>query len=130
MLSTDDIRARRRLIPLPPQDICQISNPQRRTRLTLNSIRVINAQNLQSLWARYRLTRGSPTPKTDAQDGALVYGKHPHLIGAKVEGPRMVKEPLHPTPHQWMVHLHIWDAEEGAKTQLCQKLSILSTRNI
>jgi hypothetical protein len=29
-----------------------------------------------------------------------------------------------------MVHLHIWDAEEGAKTQLCQKLSILSARNI
>jgi hypothetical protein len=42
----------------------------------------------------------------------------------------MVKEPFHPTPHQWMVHVHIWDAEEGAKAQLRQKLSILPTSNI
>ena len=47
-----------------------------------------------------------------------------------MEGPRMVKEPLHPTPHQWMVHVHVWDAEERAKAQFRQKLFIISMSNI
>jgi hypothetical protein len=67
----------RRLILLPPQKVPQIPKPQGRTPGTLNSVRIINAQNVQSHGTRYRLTRGNPTPKTDAQDGAPVYGKHP-----------------------------------------------------
>jgi hypothetical protein len=42
---------------------------------------------------------GGALPKTNAQDGTPVYGKHRHLTGAKVEGPGVMKEPLHKTPH-------------------------------
>jgi hypothetical protein len=119
----------RRLIPIPPRNIRQIANPQGRKPNAIYGIRIINTQNLQGLGARYRLTRGSPTPKADAQNGTPVYRKHPHLTGAKMEGPRVMEEPLHPTPHQGVPHLHIGDAEKGAKAQLYQEVAILPTRD-
>jgi hypothetical protein len=42
----------------------------------------------------------------------------------------MMEEPLHPAPHQRMPHMYIADAEEGAKAQLCQKISILLTSSL
>ena len=42
----------------------------------------------------------------------------------------MMEEPFHPTPHQGMPHVHITDAEEGAKAQLHQKLPILLTSSV
>ena len=56
----------KRLLYLPPQNISQISDPQRRKPLTLNGGRIIDAQNLQGLEISYRLARGNPTPKANA----------------------------------------------------------------
>ena len=57
----------RGLVLLPPQEVPQIPNPQGKKSLTLNGIRVIDAQNFQSLETRYRFTRGNPTPKANTQ---------------------------------------------------------------
>ena len=72
-----------------------------------------------------RLTRGSLTPEADAQNGAPVHWEHSHLTGAKIKGPRVVKESLHPLSHQWMAHVYVWDTEKRAETQLRQKLIVL-----
>ena len=116
---------RRRLVHLPPQEVPQILDLQGRKPSAIYGVKVIDTQDVQSLRTRYGLTRGNPTPKANTQDGAPIHEKHPHLTGAKMESPRMVEEPFHPTPHQGMPHVHITDTEEGAKAQLHQKLSIL-----
>jgi hypothetical protein len=82
-------------------------------------------KNVQGLRARHRLARGSPTPKANAQNSAPIHWEHSHLTGTKMEGPRVMKEPLHPASHQRMAHIHVWDAEKRAEAQLRQKLAVL-----
>ena len=90
---------RRRLLYLPPQEVSQVPDPQRRKPSVIYGARIINAQDVQSLRTRYGLARGNPTPKTNAQNSTPIHGKHPHLTGAKMEGLGVMKELLQPASH-------------------------------
>ena len=40
-----------------------------------------------------------------------------------MKGPRVMKEPLHPAPHQGVPHVYVADAEKRAEAQLRQEVS-------
>ena len=42
-----------------------------------------------------------------------------------MKGPRVMKEPLHPAPHQGVPHVYVADAEKRAEAQLRQEISVL-----
>ena len=99
----------RRLLYLLPQNISQVPNPQGGKLLTLNSMIIIDAQNLQASKPSMGSLGGTLPPKRMPRMALQSTGSTPHLTSAKMKGPRVMKEPLHPAPHQGVPHVYVAD---------------------